>query len=214
MPSSRRVLAGQPVHRLAEQAGMPGMPAVLLDQVADEPAQAGMAAVGPGDVDQLGESAVGQGRSEPGAGPFDGAVPQSVELFGGVAGRGGELPVLVVVPRRGVPRRSGRLTGPAGARTAKERGEAMSLATAAEYALILASPGPQPLASRPDGAQLSARERELVALVALGGTNAEIAAQLYLSVRTVTSHLDRIRDKTGCRRRADVTRLALSEGLV
>ena len=51
-------------------------------------------------------------------------------------------------------------------------------------------------------------------LVAQGRTNAQIAAQLYISVRTVGSHLDRIRDKTGCRRRADLTRLALSEGLV
>ena len=41
-----------------------------------------------------------------------------------------------------------------------------------------------------------------------------VAAQLYISVRTVGSHLDRIRDKTGCRRRADLTRLALSAGLV
>jgi DNA-binding NarL/FixJ family response regulator len=62
--------------------------------------------------------------------------------------------------------------------------------------------------------KLSARERELVTLVAQGRTNAQIAAQLYISVRTVCSHLDRIRDKTGCRRRADLTRLALSEGLV
>jgi DNA-binding CsgD family transcriptional regulator len=56
--------------------------------------------------------------------------------------------------------------------------------------------------------------RELVTLVAQGRTNAQIAAQLYISVRTVGSHLDRIRDKTGCRRRADLTRLALTEGLV
>ena len=61
---------------------------------------------------------------------------------------------------------------------------------------------------------LSARERELVTLVAQGRTNAQIAAQLFISVRTVGSHLDRIRDKTGCRRRADLTRLALTEGLV
>jgi DNA-binding CsgD family transcriptional regulator len=42
----------------------------------------------------------------------------------------------------------------------------------------------------------------------------EIAGQLYISVSTVRSHLDRVRDKTGYRRRADLTRLALSAGLV
>jgi DNA-binding CsgD family transcriptional regulator len=63
-------------------------------------------------------------------------------------------------------------------------------------------------------AKLSPRERELVTLVAQGRTDAQIAAQLYITVRTVGSHLDRIRDKTGCRRRADLTRLALSAGLI
>jgi predicted ATPase/DNA-binding CsgD family transcriptional regulator len=103
--------------------------------------------------------------------------------------------------------------GPARARAAEERGAAMSLATAAEYALMLTDPGPQQLAARGPGA-LSARERELVALVARGRTDAQIAAQLYISIRTVRSHLDRIRDKTGCRRRADLTRLALSAELI
>jgi predicted ATPase/class 3 adenylate cyclase/DNA-binding CsgD family transcriptional regulator len=103
--------------------------------------------------------------------------------------------------------------GPGRARAAEERGAAMGIITAAEYALMLTAPGPpQPEAPRPG--TLSARERELVTLVAQGRTNAEIAAQLYISVRTVGSHLDRIRDKTGCRRRADLTRLALTEGLV
>ena len=88
----------------------------------------------------------------------------------------------------------------------------MSLATAAGYALILTDPRvPQPAAA--GSGQLSARERELVILVARGRTNAQIAAQLHISVRTVGSHLDRIRDKTGCRR-ADLTRLALSARLV
>ena len=62
--------------------------------------------------------------------------------------------------------------------------------------------------------RLSARERELVALVARGHTDAQIAAQLHISIHTVRSHLDRIRDKAGCRRRADLTRLALAAGLV
>jgi predicted ATPase/DNA-binding CsgD family transcriptional regulator len=103
--------------------------------------------------------------------------------------------------------------GPTRTRAAEERGAAMSLATAAEYALMLTDPGP-PQPAAPDSGQLSARERELVTLVAQGRTNAQIAARLYISIRTVASHLDRIRDKTGCRRRADLTRLALSEGLV
>ena len=104
--------------------------------------------------------------------------------------------------------------GPARFRAAQERGAAMSLDTAAEYALMLTAPAPSPAAAGPGLGRLSVRERELVTLVAQGRTNAQIAAQLYISVRTVGSHLDRIRDKTGCRRRADLTRLALTEGLV
>ena len=98
-------------------------------------------------------------------------------------------------------------------RAAQERGAAMSLDTAAEYALMLTAPAPAAAAGAGLG-RLSARERELVTLVAQGRTNTQIAGQLYISVRTVGSHLDRIRDKTGCRRRADLTRLALTEGLV
>jgi non-specific serine/threonine protein kinase len=122
-------------------------------------------------------------------------------------------------------REARRALGPAQAPAAEERGKAMSLAAAAEYALMLTAADPQPLSAdgpAADGAavtvpgrdKLSPRERELVTLVARGHTDAQIASQLYISVRTVSSHLDRIRDKTGCRRRADLTRLALRAGLV
>ena len=110
-------------------------------------------------------------------------------------------------------RQARQALGPGRARAAEDRGAAMSLATAAEYALMLTDPVP-PQPAAPDPGTLSARERELVTLVARGRTNAQIAAELYISVRTVGSHLDRIRDKTGCRRRADLTRLALTTGLV
>jgi DNA-binding CsgD family transcriptional regulator len=98
------------------------------------------------------------------------------------------------------------------ARAAEERGAAMSLATAAEYALMLTDL-PSPQAMPPGLVHLSAREQELVRLVAQGRTDTQIAAELFISVRTVRSHLDRIRDKTGARRRADLTRLALQAGL-
>jgi len=116
-------------------------------------------------------------------------------------------------PSREEQLRQARLAlGPGRERAAEDRGKAMSLPTGVEYALMLTDPGP-PQSAAPGSAPLSARERELVTLVAQGRTNAQIAAQLYISVSTVSSHLDRIRDKTGCRRRADLTRLALSEGL-
>jgi len=97
---------------------------------------------------------------------------------------------------------------------AEERGAAMSLATATEYALMLTDSSSPPSAAPSGAVKLSARERELVTLVTQGRSNAQIAAELSISIRTVRSHLDRIGDKTGCRRRIDLTRLALSAGLV
>jgi DNA-binding NarL/FixJ family response regulator len=61
---------------------------------------------------------------------------------------------------------------------------------------------------------LTEREREILRLLASGETDQDIAAQLYISVRTVRSHLERIRDKTGRRRRPDLTRLAIEQGLM
>ena len=118
--------------------------------------------------------------------------------------------------RRQGPHRAAReALGPERARAAEERGAAMSWAAAIEYAALLTEdPGLRQATATPGLTTLSARERELVTLVAQGRTNAQIAVELFISVRTVGSHLDRVRDKTGCRRRADLTRLALREGLV
>ena len=104
--------------------------------------------------------------------------------------------------------------GPDQVRAAEDRGAAMSLATAAEYTVMLTASGPPLPAATPSPGPLSPRERELVTLVAQGRTNAQIAAELHISIRTVGSHLDRIRDKTGCRRRVDLTRLALSAEMI
>jgi DNA-binding NarL/FixJ family response regulator len=61
--------------------------------------------------------------------------------------------------------------------------------------------------------ELSLREREVLALVARGCTDSKIAEKLYIEVSTVRSHLDRIRDKTGRRRRADLTRFAIEHSI-
>ncbi len=60
---------------------------------------------------------------------------------------------------------------------------------------------------------LSARERQVLSLLASGERDQDIAEALSISVRTVRSHLDRIRDKTGRRRRPELTRLAIEEGI-
>jgi DNA-binding NarL/FixJ family response regulator len=61
--------------------------------------------------------------------------------------------------------------------------------------------------------ELTDREREVLALVAAGERDQDIADTLFISVRTVRSHLDRIRDKTGRRRRSQLTRLAVEQGI-
>jgi len=99
-------------------------------------------------------------------------------------------------------------------REAEQRGAAMTLTTAVEFVAMLATADSSAPQASLEAAQLSRRERELVSLVAQGRTDAQIAGQLFISVNTVRSHLDRIRDKTGCHRRADLTRLALQAGLV
>jgi DNA-binding CsgD family transcriptional regulator len=60
---------------------------------------------------------------------------------------------------------------------------------------------------------LSAREKEVVALLAGGASNAKIAHTLFVTPNTVRSHLDRIRDKTGARSRTELTRYAIQAGI-
>ena len=60
--------------------------------------------------------------------------------------------------------------------------------------------GTAPAAPAPDG--LTQREVEILALIARGLTNSEIAAQLFLSSHTIKTHINRIFAKTGSRDRA------------
>jgi len=66
----------------------------------------------------------------------------------------------------------------------------------------------------PSEARLSPRELEVLRLIAAGHTTAEIAAQLYLSPRTVTTHLTSIYSKLGFNNRAAAARFAVEHHLV
>ena len=61
---------------------------------------------------------------------------------------------------------------------------------------------------------LSERERDVLFMLALGHTNQEVAAQLYISVRTVDTHRAHIMRKLGLRTRAELVFYALANGLI
>jgi two-component system, NarL family, response regulator NreC len=61
---------------------------------------------------------------------------------------------------------------------------------------------------------LSERELEVLRMIALGHTNAEIAAELYLSVRTVETHRAHVQQKLGLSTRAELVRYAIDHGLL
>ena len=75
-------------------------------------------------------------------------------------------------------------------------------------ARVAAEPRPGP----PDG--LSEREVDVLRMISLGYTNAEIAAQLYLSVRTVETHRAHIQQKLRLGSRAELVRYALDHKLI
>jgi DNA-binding CsgD family transcriptional regulator/tetratricopeptide (TPR) repeat protein len=104
------------------------------------------------------------------------------------------------------------------------RGRAMTLEEAIEYALSeeeppttaapssnTGQPAPSSAPERPGG--LTSREVEVLRLVATGMTNAQVAQRLFLSPRTVETHLTSIYHKLGVTSRSAATRFALEHGL-
>jgi two-component system response regulator NreC len=78
----------------------------------------------------------------------------------------------------------------------------------------LLAPDAHPVGLAGPGGALSEREIEVLRLVALGLTNAEIAERLYVSVRTVETHRNHIHQKLDVRSRAELVRRARDAGLL
>jgi DNA-binding CsgD family transcriptional regulator len=110
----------------------------------------------------------------------------------------------------------GRLATKLGAKRAREllaEGAALDLDAAAAYArrqidAARRDPRPRVRDERPGG--LSRRELEVLRLVASGRTSAEIATELFITVRTAEHHIQHIYDKIGVSNRASATRWAIT----
>jgi len=87
--------------------------------------------------------------------------------------------------------------------------QATAVATEMEAALPSAPPG---AVSYPD--RLSAREMEVLQLVARGRSNQQIADQLVLSAKTIARHMSNIFDKIGVENRSGATAYAFRKGLI
>ena len=80
-------------------------------------------------------------------------------------------------------------------------------------AALLAPDAPPARLGGPGG-ELSDRELEVLRMVALGLTNAEIGQRLFVSVRTVETHRSHIHQKLNVRNRAELVRRAKEAGLL
>jgi len=78
-------------------------------------------------------------------------------------------------------------------------------------AAAVAGPAAPAITELPDG--LTARESEVLILIASGLSNREIASKLFLSEATVKSHINRLFAKTGVRDRAQAVQYAYRSGL-
>jgi DNA-binding NarL/FixJ family response regulator len=78
-------------------------------------------------------------------------------------------------------------------------------------AAAVAGPAAPAITELPDG--LTARESEVLILIASGLSNREIASKLFLSEATVKSHINRLFAKTGVRDRAQAVQYAYQQGL-
>jgi DNA-binding NarL/FixJ family response regulator len=71
-----------------------------------------------------------------------------------------------------------------------------------------------PVAAPAGAAVLTARERDVLACLAQGRSNREIADELFVGVETVKSHLSKLYEKLGARDRHDAVAQALAAGLL
>ncbi len=78
---------------------------------------------------------------------------------------------------------------------------------------VLAAAGHRPSRRAAPSAGLTAREVEVLRLVAQGRSNREIAAELFIAEKTARNHVERVYAKLGVNNRTQATLAAIDRGL-
>lgn len=92
-------------------------------------------------------------------------------------------------------------------------GQAMTLEQAIDYALAEPEPAAVEVSLKQKFGGLTAREREVAALIALGMSNREIAKTMIVGEKTVETYVTRILNKLGFKSRVEVATWAIEKGL-
>ena len=139
-----------------------------------------------------------------------GSAPRTATLLGASEAIFESIPSALTEPYRDAQRRAAddarHALGEAPYLTAYEAGLAMTRDEAVAYAVDARRPAARPAAPSVSDGPLSRREMEVAGLVADGATNAQVAARLFISERTVESHLASIFNKLGVDTRLQVAR--------
>lgn len=85
---------------------------------------------------------------------------------------------------------------------------------AANLMKALVDDPPDPAAAQAERNQLSARETQVLALLARGFTNKEVADRLFLSVKTIETYRNRLTEKLGFRSRSELVAYAVANKLL
>ncbi len=161
----------------------------------------------------VGALAIATGRPEPGVRLL--AASESVAARGGFS-----IGEMEEARNRAVLAQAVEILGREAFDTAWNAGRIATQLQATDLAVIILNEIASGSTGQDDGQEppaaggLTRREQEVLALIAAGRTNREIAEALYVSPRTATTHVTNILAKLGVATRTEATALALKQGLI
>jgi predicted ATPase/DNA-binding CsgD family transcriptional regulator len=133
---------------------------------------------------------------------------RAADLLGAATAAWNSIPASLPAPlaghREAAASRAGKALGETSFAAHLARAQAMPSSRAVAAALDEPARAVRPAATGADPARLTAREREVAALVAQGLSNRDIAARLVISARTAETHVQHIMVKLGLTARAQI----------